>query len=131
MIITKGDDLMKKFLVLFLCLLFSSVALADTITFAATNCGHYRVCNNIANDTTSVISMNANSGYPGVAIDLDGVEYTAPSGNVIPIIDLQLTASDGSVIVLDATFVLRRFLVRSGHNFYVWYWQLIEGTITR
>ena len=120
---------MKTFMLVLMML--AAPAMAETITLSAENCGHFRVCSNVPNDTTAVVSINANPAYTSVAVVLDGVTYTTATGNSSTITAMTLYAADGTSIVMDATFAYHRSLVRSGHNFYVWYWELTGGDITR
>lgn len=138
---------MKMFiinLVLVLGLACVATAHAQTINLDPSNCGAQRYCTTVYNDAdpTVGITIDARVTHVSVAVSMNGKLYSSPFGNAdttvtangqpvqpVSITDLTLTASDGSSIVLNATFTGVRKLHRSGHNYWTTQWTLISGTI--
>ena len=123
---------MLKKLLLIAALLFGSTALADTITLQPQSYGLTKICVAIPNDVGANVEIAAYFVYPSVNVYVDGVQYTAPTGNDNPIAGLVLYAPDGSYVVLDATWTTYRTCVRSGRGQHCsTHWTLAAGTISR
>lgn len=123
------------FKALIAALLLSATALAasaETITLGVDACGLSRTCYDVPNDAGAVISLYAPfNGFPSLLID--GKMYRALNGTQLASFDsLPLTADDGDVVLLSATFVTYRRMVNSGRaHYWVTTWGLTGGTVTR
>lgn len=135
-----------KILLTMLMLLAGTVASAETINLNTSNCGAQRYCTTVYNDAVPAvgITIDALTAHVSVTAYVNGKVYSAPYGNApttvtpagqpaqpVSIVDLTLTADDGSAIVLNATFTGVRTLHRSGHNYWTTQWTLVSGTIER
>lgn len=105
-------------------------AQADTTELYTSGCANTRICINVGNSADVAIALYAMPSYPYVTLIVEGKSYFSATGNGEVISALLLTAQDGSVLTLNATFSGYRHLVNSGRlHQWVTTWTLVEGAI--
>ena len=122
---------MKKILAL-TAILACGAAAADTIkATGGLNCGAYRVCLSVPNSAGVALAIDDSIYGSDVHVTIDGKTYTAVGAAAPTLSAVTAYADDGSYVVITAAFSYHSKLVRSGHNFYVHYWELASGSVVR
>lgn len=123
---------MKGF-ILAMMLAFSGAASAETITLGPDNCGTLKQCISIPNDAAADVSFyGSTASNAGFTLYINGVQYSAQTGDGFSIVSVPAVAADGSVALLSANFTTYRTCVRSGRGQHCnTHWQLTDGTIVR
>ena len=115
-----------------LMLMFAGAASAETITLGPDLCGTLKQCVAVPNDTGADVTIDAYRTSTAVNVFIDGVQYTAPTGNEMTIMGLPVYASDGSMALLTATFGTYTVLYRNGRGQrFVTHYNLLGGSIVR
>ena len=110
----------------------AATASAGTIAFAPIECGTLRECINVPNDAAADVDMYFASSYKWLNLYVAGVRYYSPTGNGASIVNVPLTAQDGSgiVVVLSAQFGTYRTCTHSGRGqTCMTHWNLLSGSL--
>ena len=128
---------MKFIATVLLATLSFAAQAAETITLYPSSCTSTRQCSNVANsDEQGVahdVDLLASPSYTSIWLSIDGQVFTSPtgggSGNISAVV---LTdAQTGEQVVLTVNFRHWTTVNRSGHNYYVQHWAIVDGTIQK